>query len=412
MKPHHLLPVLLVGLLSVAAAAGERFTVTVTHDLETARPDEVIVLSYAEVRARLTDWRFDHVQVRRADTGEVVPAQITNFTPNVRPATYDDLVWQHDFAAGEKSATFWIESTPDPVPPFPARVFARHVPERLDDFAWENDRMAHRAYGARLNTAEAGSSQLRSSGLDFWAKRVRYPIVDRWYLKGHDAYHLDSGEGLDFYSVGSNSGVGGTAVWQDGVAHTAGNWTTARVLANGPIRAVFELDYAPIDLGNGVTVTETKRFTVDAGHHFDRIDSRFEVVGTSRVDVAVGLTKRTDLEPGRVQAPADDLLKAGFNLLSNWTTYPDGLGDLATAVIMALQGDVEKVSDATNDYLVTWMYADADRPEWASSTLTYWAGGVWSESGDLPARVDWSAFLLDHNFRYQSPVTVTLDPVE
>src|SRR5690606_4514926 len=128
--------------------------------------------------------------------------------------------------------------TDHPVAPFPAQVFARHVPERLDDFAWENDRMAHRAYGARLNTSEAGKSQLRSAGLDYWAKKVRYLIVDRWYLKGHDAYHIDSGEGLDMYSVGPNAGVGGTAVWHDGKAHTAGNWQAARVIANGPIRAV------------------------------------------------------------------------------------------------------------------------------------------------------------------------------
>ena len=31
-----------------------------------------------------------------------------------------------------------------------AKVFGRHVPERKDDFAWENDRIAFRMYGPAL----------------------------------------------------------------------------------------------------------------------------------------------------------------------------------------------------------------------------------------------------------------------
>ncbi len=75
------------------------------------------------------------------------------------------------------------------MPPFPTKTFARYVPERLDDFAWENDRIAHRIYGPALETAAAGGFQMIASGIDVWSKRVRYPIVDRWYLKSHDNYH-------------------------------------------------------------------------------------------------------------------------------------------------------------------------------------------------------------------------------
>ena len=378
------------------AAWAARFAVTVEHELEIARPAEVVVLPFAAVRQRLPDVTFDHVQVRRADTGALVPFQITNFTPNDRPAKYDDLIWQHDFAAGEKSVTYFVETTDHPVAPFPARVFARHVPERLDDFAWENDRMAHRAYGARLNTSEAGKSQLRSAGLDYWAKKVRYLIVDRWYLKGHDAYHVDSGEGLDTYSVGTNAGVGGTAVWHDGKAHTAGNWQTFRVLANGPLRAVFELDYAPVEIG-GVTVTETKRFTVDAGRNLDRIESRFTLSGADRATLAVGLTTRSELNPVLTASREADIL-------SDWSQYPDNHGAIGTGIVLQPGATTGTGSDEFNAYLLTSV--DGAAP------LTYYAGGGWSLSGDFPHRESWEAYLRDFAQRLRHPITLTLDPAE
>ena len=143
---------------------------------------------------------IDHFVVKDA-AGAVLPYQVTNFKPEEHHDYYLDLLFQHDFAAGEKTAVFTIEPSEQPVPPFPAKVFARYVPERFDDFAWENDRLAHRIYGPGLDSPAAGRDRMISSGVDVWCKRVRYPIVDRWYVKGH--YHDDTGEGLDMYDTGT-----------------------------------------------------------------------------------------------------------------------------------------------------------------------------------------------------------------
>jgi hypothetical protein len=50
------------------------------------------------------------------------------------------------------------------VPPPTIRTFARYVPERFDDFAWESDRIAHRPYGLALIPAEGTIN----SGPDVW----------------------------------------------------------------------------------------------------------------------------------------------------------------------------------------------------------------------------------------------------
>ncbi len=81
------------------------------------------------------------------------------------------------------------------------RAVARFAPDRLDDLLWENDLVAHRIYGTALEAKEPPSG----SGIDVWAKRVRWPFMDR-QLKFPN-YHTDRGEGLDFYDVGRTRGA-------------------------------------------------------------------------------------------------------------------------------------------------------------------------------------------------------------
>ena len=212
---------------------------------------------------------------------------------------------------GSKAAT---------VQPYPAVVFARYIPERFDDFAWENDRIAHRIYGPGLDSPAAGGTRMISSGVDVWCKRVRYPIVDRWYVKGH--YHSDSGEGLDMYDVGTNRGCGGIGVWDGQKLLTSQNWKTWKVLANGPIRAVFELTYEPWDASNGVKVSETKRFTVDAGHNLDAIDSTFAFTPAPGSDGELTIASGLTLPTGLAVDGAGDLFVAESGSNSRVDEYP------------------------------------------------------------------------------------------
>ena len=57
------------------------------------------------------------------------------------------------------------------------------------------------------------------------------------------------------------------------------------------MRAIFELTYDTW-AADGVFVSETKRFTVDAGRNLDRIESTFTATGNgAELTVAVGLGK-------------------------------------------------------------------------------------------------------------------------
>lgn len=377
------------------ARAAEKIVVTVTNDLDVARPAEVVAVPFSEIQRLLPDMLFDHLVVKNA-TGAVIPAQGTNFQPEEHHDYYRDLVFQHDFAAGEKLTTFTIEKTSATAPPFPARVFARYVPERFDDFAWENDRIAHRIYGPGLDTPAAGGSRMISSGVDVWSKRVRYLIVDRWYVKGH--YHTDTGEGLDMYDVGTNRGCGGTGVWDGRKLYVSHNWKTWKVLANGPIRAVFELTYEPWDAAGGVKVSEIKRFTVDAGHHLDEIESTFDFApvpdAKGELTIAIGLT----MHPKQATAATAQDEKAAW--ISLWEDFQNPMsGNLGTGIIVDPAARLAGLAETPNDWLILAKVK-------AGETLRYYAGAGWKQSGDFASKDDWNAYLAAWAKRLRSPIKI------
>ena len=150
------------GAASDAGAAGA--TISVTHELDAARPKELIAIPFTQIAAVMPEARMYHLVVRDAK-GRIVSSQITNYEHDHRGVQYDDLVFSHDFAAGEKRATFTLENLTTATAPEAPCVYARFIPERFDDMAWENDRIAHRMYGSALNAPGAVGT---SAGFAVW----------------------------------------------------------------------------------------------------------------------------------------------------------------------------------------------------------------------------------------------------
>lgn len=394
---------LLLPLLCGFASGAEQLAITVTHDLAIARPSETITVPWREVNQALPGALLQKISVRDA-AGRELPYQVTNVAPQAKDPNnegiaYGELIFQHNFAAGEKSATFTVGKIDPVAPVFPVKAFARLVPERLDDFAWENDKIAHRTYGPALAApAPAGSDKevLVTSGLDIWCKRVDYPIVDRWYNKGHDHYHTDQGEGMDMYQVGPSRGCGGTGIWDGGALHVSGNFKSARVLANGPIRAIFELTYDTW-AANGIYVSETKRFIVDAGHQLDRIESTFAVSGNCQeITIGIGLHKNP---ADRGQDPLIEVLRdESGGVLGQWVVQQAN-GALGTAVIVPA-GFAGYAEDGRN--LLALAKAVPGRP------LVYYAGAGWSRAAEFTTMQAWRDYIAAMAARAKSPVRVTL----
>ncbi|MBP6506490.1 MAG: DUF4861 family protein [Opitutaceae bacterium] len=394
----------LAASLSPSLAAAASLTVTVSHDLAIARPAETIVIPWREVAQALPGARLQHLAVRDA-AGQSLPYQVTNVAPLVKDpqnlgVAYGELIFQHDFAAGEKSAGFTVEQTENVAPVFPTKAYGRYVQERLDDFAWENDRIAHRIYGPALAAAAApgsGKEVLVTSGLDVWCKRVSYPIVDRWYNKGHDHYHTDEGEGMDLFSVGTGRGCGGTGVWDGTRLHVSRNYRSWRLLANGPVRVQFELTYDTWTTGGGI-VSEVKRITLDAGHQLNEIESTFTVAtGPQEITVGIGLNKNPASPHQDPRIAVTSIPAAGS--LAEWVVQKTH-GELGLTVIVPGPEFQGFATDELNQLVLA--RAVSGQP------LRYLAGAGWSRAGEFTSQEAWDNYVAACAARTRAPVHVTL----
>jgi len=398
-------PVTLITALASAGIvnAAERLTVTVTHTLDQARPSETITIPWTEINRALPGALLQKIAVKDAG-GKVLPYQVTNVAPQAKDPknegiAYGELIFQHDFKPGEKAATFTVEKTEALAPVFPSKVSARYIQERLDDFAWENDKVAHRTYGPALAAPApegSGKEVLVTSGMDIWFKRVPYPIVDRWYNKGHDHYHDDEGEGMDMYNVGKSRGAGGVGIWDGKTLYTGVNYAGWKVIANGPIRAIFELSYDAWDAA-GAKVSEVKRFTVDAGHYFDQIDSTFNFTGAQQLTAAIGLNK-TPADKGQ-DAKVQPLTQPADRALLQWVEQKSN-GAFGTAIIVPTAGEKDYAEDQFNSLITAKIVS--------GQPLRYYVGAGWTRGGDFAKREDWQKYVSAQAARVRAPISVSL----
>jgi pectinesterase len=364
-----------------------RVVVRVENPIALERYDETIVLSWASLRQRLPSLAPGRVRVREiAGNGELV-TQALDANSDGAP---DSLLFQASFFPGE-TKSFTIDAAAPSIAAKP-RVHVKFVPERTD-VAWENDRIAFRTYGQLLWQLE----NLHSSGVDVWVKRTRDLVLDKWYGAGHDAYHADRGEGADFYKVGPTLGGGATAVWRNGKLYRAENFKTHRIIADGPIRAIFELDFDPWDAG-GLRVTETKRIAIDAGQQLYWQQSVFRGEGVDSLQYAVGFVKRPGLV-GSMSGAQPWAWLTGWGPVDN-KPGEGGHGDLGTAVLL----DRGRIVDfkETEDHYIVVATTRSGRP------VVHYLGAGWTGSRDFQDVQDWWKYLDEFARRLSAPLRVTL----
>jgi hypothetical protein len=230
---------------------------------------------------------------------------------------------------------------------------------------------------------------LTSSGIDVWVKRTKRLVVNEWYMT--DDYHRDNGDGADFYSVSKSRGCGGVAIFAGDKPAVSRNFVTSRVLANGPLRLVFELGYAPFDAAPKLKVTETKRITLDAGRNFNRVSSTFKIEGgAGKVDVGVGIGKHANAD-----------LKTDKLWLRTWEKVKDDDSSLGCAVMLPA-GTAASVRPTDLD---TFLVAKAT----AGVPFVYYMGSEWSKRpGGATDAGGWTKTLQEQARDVGSPVKVTL----
>ncbi len=278
------------------------------------------------------------------------------------------ILFQDSYDKNEiKEYTLTVDDKP--IDKHHSQVYCRFVPERMDDFAWENDRIAFRMYGPALE------GELVSSGIDVWLKKTSQLVIDNWYARGD--YHEDHGQGLDCYSVGSSLGCGGTAVWQGNRLYSSRNFTSWKIGENGPLRLRFELSYHPWEV-NGFQISENKEISLLAGQNFNKIQSHFQIQGKEQeVTLAIGIKIHEELN-----SHSQGNEKEGW--ISVWEETPKN-GAYGCAVLID-PVKINRIIEAEGHILILSDIGNND-------ILTYYTGAGWDQSGFFPSEGDWIDYI-------------------
>ncbi len=281
-----LIPALLAVLPSLGLMAASQLTVTAVNKLPIARASQTIELTTAQL-APLGEKNLNKIHVKDAAGKELI-CQLVDVDFDALH-TPDIVIFQSDFAPGETKTFTVTDGAVQVFKPEDYKAYGRFVRERFDDYAWENDLIAHRIYGKALETWKG--EPLTSSAVDIWSKLTPKLIINEWYMMGDKFYHTMTDNGGDDYSAGATRGDGGNGLWAADKLWVSKNFVNSRTLASGPIRVMFELDYDPFDV-NGRQVAETMRITLDAGSQMDHYQVTLKPVTVGEpLTAAVGLKK-------------------------------------------------------------------------------------------------------------------------
>jgi hypothetical protein len=378
MNVKSLLPVLAsMALLLSCKSLKPALNVTVKNTLKFDRK-EVVSLSYSQLYPLLKKYPANTIRVKQIKFGNILPLQ---WVDNNRDGTADDELL---FIANVKSLSdekYQIIIDSSSITPEPEiQTYCRLVPERSDDFAWENDKVAFRVYGPKgQQEARAGvPGSTLSSGIDIWLKKVTYPVINKWYaghVKTPGYYHTDRGEGYDPYHVGASRGTGGIGIWVNDSLMVSDNFSNYRIIAKGPIRTIFELDYYP---WSDYVAHETKRITLDAGSNF----SKFEISLSADAplpNIAIGISLHKN--------KGDAKLDKQTGCFRHWEAIDDSfVGEgivLDPSLIQDAFANVSRIPDQSNLLVLA-------KPV---KYLTYYAGFAWTKSGQILTVAEWDAML-------------------
>tara|TARA_R110000765_G_scaffold39919_5_gene86392 strand:+ start:3074 stop:4285 length:1212 start_codon:yes stop_codon:yes gene_type:complete len=309
--------------------------------------------------------------------------------------TADVLLFQPTIDANSsKSFTIGLKDIEDQTDEIPT-CYSRFVPERTDDYAWENDRVAFRTYGpvAQKMIEDNVPGGTLSSGMDAWLKRVDYPIINKWYkkeLETDGSYHEDDGEGLDNFHVGTSRGVGGIAIKVDTAYQFSRNFTDYKTIETGPIRTSFWITYAPWKAGDK-TIEEKKYISLDRGSNLSKF--RVEIDGSETLSVGLTLHEKdgettTDVEEGWV---------------SYWEPYFGS--ELGTGVVVpsnAMLGYDKYVTDAKD---LSNLYAQL---KVVDGEAVYYTGFGWKKSKQFSSKQEWNNYLKQFAKEINTPLQVEI----
>ena len=363
--------------------------ITVKNTLDFERTFETVELNKSSLKVD----DFSTVGIKNLKTGQLEVTQLVDIDGD---GAMDELLFQPKMAANSEISFEVVSITAAENPKAEDFCYSRFVPERTDDYTWENNKVAFRVYGpvAQKMIEDKVPGGTLSSGVDAWLKRVEYPVINKWYketlVDKTGSYHEDTGEGLDDFHVGVSRGVGGIAVKVDSTYYLSKNYTKWRTITTGPIRTSFYLEYESWDAA-GKTITESKTISLDLGSNFSKFSTNIE--GTETISAGLTLHEKDGEVTG--------------NDKNGWVSYwqPHADSELGTAIIAdksTFKG-FEKYDVETKDLSNGYAHLNVK-----DHKVVYYAGFGWLKSKQFTSKQDWEDYLNKFSKQINNPLQIDI----
>ncbi len=406
---------------AVSPTCAQQVMVTVKNPTKSARAGEMVEIDLNTLKLKLnTD---NGLVVNDAD-GKEIPSQVT----------YDGkLIFQVGVAGKGKSIYTVSSGKPGG---YEQKVYGRYVPERSDDIAWENERVAFRTYGPALQ-----KNNEKAFGFDIWTKRTSRFVIDERYANELDpnvaavarklkamgnedlanevrnavSYHVDHGNGMDCYKVGATLGCGTPALIEDDGKRIVYPWCWKeyKILDNGPLRFTFSMTYNP-ERVNGKDVVETRTVSLDAGSQMNKCTVSYAGLDEG-TPVCAGIVVHNENPTAYVLCPENGYM--GYEDLGDSQQYKEKF--------RFQNKDFGKifVGAVFPDKAVTMKYrADEGLPGAVghilglssvggkTETFTYYFGTGWdrNKETDFTDMTKWEAYLSAYASQVRNPLKITV----
>ncbi|WP_291285684.1 DUF4861 family protein [Flavobacterium sp.] len=387
MKKHLVFTAILASSFAVHA---QNKIITVTNSLPLDREFETIELTQ-KILSFPAGTKLENCIIKEIGSNTLLTTQAVD---NDGDGTMDVLLFQPQIKASSHK-DFEILVSENPPKETTLNCYSRFVPERTDDYAWENNKVAFRTYGpvAQKMVEDQIPGGTLTSGIDAWLKRVDYPIINKWYEKatnGTGTYHKDTGEGLDNFHVGDSRGVGGIAVKVDDKYYFSKNFIRWKTITTGPIRTSFTLTYADWD-AKGNRITESKLISLDYGSYL----SRFEISITGTKSVAAGLTLH------------DKKGTIGTNTKEGWISYWEPIDDseIGTGIVAPKNTLLSFDHYVTDKKDLSNLYGNI---QVKNNKAIYYTGFGWKKGSPFQTKKDWEAYLISFAKKINNPLLVKI----
>lgn len=367
------------------------FSIALTNKLDMPRQYETVEIALADIPEELSS-RIDQLGVYDPIGDRFL---ITQLIDDNQDGTMDMLIFQPELAPLETKNYQLIEQAQKPE--VTEYCYSRIVPTRIDDYTWENDRVAFRTYGpaAQAMVEEGIEGGIISSGIDCWLKKVNYPVINKWYKDSEEkgiSFHEDHGEGVDNYHVGISRGAGGLAITTDDQYLVSKNFIAHRTLATGPLRTLFQLDYEDWEGPEG-KIKEQKTISLDYGNNLMKIEVALE--GTDKISAGISLQENNGT-----------IIDKSNLLIYKQNHFGSTLSNVILVPQMYHEGHHVYNPGLTDQNHVFLDFNVLDQ------SLVYYVGFYWSESQQFADHQAWEKHLDDFELKIENPILVKINAIQ